>query len=102
MEGGRVKASGKSAAAGRNSQVVCPCKTGNAVQQYGYIFLLLHETFRTLNDHLRNTFMMLRKFIKGGVDHFHIFSPNRFFDVCNLFRTFVDQEDQKLHIGVIL
>ena len=46
--------------------------------------------------------MMLRKFIKRGIDHFHIRSLDCFLDIGNLLRTLIDQKDNEMHIFIIL
>ena len=62
---------------------------------------MFHKTFCPFDDHLGNTFVMFRKFIKGGIDNFHILPFDRFLDIRNLLRSLIDQKDDHMHIRVI-
>ena len=62
--------------------------------------MMLYQSFGTLYYHLRYSLMMLRKLIKGRVDNFHIFTLNCLLDIGNLFRTFIDQQDDHMHIRI--
>jgi hypothetical protein len=62
---------------------------------------MLYKTARTLHNHLGNSLMMFRKFIKCRIDHFHIRSLDRLSDIGNLLRTLIDQKNDQMHISVI-
>lgn len=91
----------KGTAARRNGQVVSSGETCDAVDEDRNVFFTLHKTFRALNDHLGHAFVVLRALIEGGIDDFHIRSLNRFFNVGDLLRTFVDQKDDRIHLRVV-
>ena len=45
---------------------------------------------------------MLRLLVKRGIDHFHIVTTDRLFDIRHFLRTLVDQQNDQLHLWVIL
>ena len=45
--------------------------------------------------------MALRKLVEGGIDNLHILAEYRFFYICNLLRTLVNQKDDQVHVRVV-
>ena len=45
--------------------------------------------------------MVLRQFIKCGIDHFYIIADNRFFNICDFLRPLIDEKDQDMNLRVI-
>ena len=62
---------------------------------------MLYQSARTFHNHLGYSLMMLRKLIKGRIDNLHIVSPDCFFDICNFLRTFIDQQNDQMHIRIV-
>ena len=61
---------GECPSAGRYHQIIGAGQTGDAVQKDHHVPLMLHKTLCPLDHHFRNSLMMLRKLVKGGIDHF--------------------------------
>src|SRR5699024_2716023 len=101
MQSRRIKSSGESSSAGRNTEIIGSGKSGDGIQKDRYVFLMLHQAAGTLDDHLRNTLMMLRQLVKGGIDHVHILSLDRFLNISYFLRTFVDEENDQMHIRTV-
>ena len=100
MESRRVQTAGKSSSAGRHHQIIRSGQTGDAVQQDHHLLLMLHQTLGTLDHHLRNPLVMLRQFVEGGIDHFHIGSADGFLDVRHFLRALVNQKYQHMHVRI--
>ena len=62
---------------------------------------MFHQAFGALRHHLRNPFMALWQFVKGGVDYFHIGAYNRLPDVRHFLRALVNQEDHQMHVRMV-
>ena len=45
--------------------------------------------------------MVLRQLVEGGMNHLHIRPLNSFFDICNLLRALVNQQNQQLHVRMV-
>ena len=101
MQRGRIKTAGQSTPAGRNYQVIGSCQTGNAVQKNHHILSVLHQTLRPLNHHFRYTLVMIRKLVKSRINHFHIMPFNGLLNIGNLLGTFVNQENNQMHLRII-
>ena len=63
---------------------------------------MLYQTFRPLNHHLRHPLVVLRQFIKSRVNNLHIISRNGFPDIGHFLRALVNQQDDQVHIFIIL
>lgn len=98
MQRRRVKTTGKRPAAWRNRKVICPRQPSNTVEQNTHILPVLHQTLCALYHHLRNPLMVVGQLIKGRVNHLDIRSLNRLLDVGNLLGTFINQQDNHMHI----
>ena len=62
---------------------------------------MLHETLCPLDYHLGNSLMALWKLIEGGIQNFYIIAGYRLLNVRNLLGTFIDQQDDDMHIRMI-
>ena len=62
---------------------------------------MLHETLCALDHHLGDAFMMLRKLVEGGIDHFHIIADDGFFNIRYFLRAFIDQKDQNVNFRIV-
>ena len=62
---------------------------------------MLHQTFCPLNNHFRHSLMMLRQFVKCGVNNFYVRAFYRFPEVRYFFRTFVNQKNNQMHVRII-
>ena len=60
---------------------------------------MLHHAFGFLNDHFRNLDVTLRRFIKSGTDHLCLLTGS--LHVRHLFRTFINQQDEKVDLWVV-
>ena len=62
---------------------------------------MFYQTLGPLNHHLRHTFVVFRKLVKGRIDNLHIFSFNSLLNVRNLLRALVNEKDNQVHIGIL-
>ena len=62
---------------------------------------MLYQTAGTFHNHLRYPLMAFWQFIEGRIDDFYLISHNRFLNIRNLLRTFIDQQDDQMHIRMI-
>ena len=44
--------------------------------------------------------MMLGKFVESRVNDFYIISVDCFLNIGNFLRSFIDQQDQHMHLGI--
>ena len=101
MQGRRIQTTGKGTSARRYNKVVGSCKSGNTVKQNDNIFFMLNKTFCTLNQHFGHSLMVIREFIEGRIDDFHIFPADCFLNIGYFFRTFIDQKNKQMHLRVV-
>ncbi len=101
MESRRIQTAGKRPSAGGNGKIVSPGQTGDAVQKNGHILTVLHQTFRPLNHHLGDAFVVLRQLVKGRIDDLP-FSPTMasLISVTSSGRSSIKKNDQ-MHVPVV-
>ena len=97
----RIKTTRQSPSARCHAEIVCSGKSGDRIKKNRYFLLMLYQTARTLNYHLRNTSVMLRKLIKCRINNFNIIPLDFFLDIGNLLRTFIDQQNDQVHGRVV-
>ena len=101
MKGCRIQTTGKRSSAWGYTEIVCPGKSRNGVKENRNILLMLYKTACTLNDHLWNSSVMLRKFVKGRMNNLDIVALDFFLDVGYFLRTLIDQKNDKMHIRAV-
>ena len=100
MQRRRIQTSGQRAPAGRNHQVVSPGQSGDTIQQDHHVHLVLHQSLRTLDHHLGDALVVLRQFVKGGMDHLHVGAVDGLLDIRHLLGPLVNQQNQHMHLRI--
>ena len=101
MQCRRIQTSGQGSTGCRNHKVISSRKSCNGIQKDGNILSLLHQPLGSLDRHLRNSLVMLRKLIKGGVNDLHHTAFNLLLHVRNFLRTLINEENEQMHLGLI-
>ena len=98
LEGVGIDATGQHLARGRNNGIVGTSQTGNGIQKDDNVFFHFDQTFCLFKNHFRNLDMARCRFVKCRCDDF---AANGTLHFSHFFRTFVDQQDEEGHIGMI-
>ena len=99
VQGVGVDAAGQDLARRRHGLVVGAGQTGDRVQQYHDVPLVLDQAARLLDHHLRDLHVPRGLFVERGGNHL---SPDVALHVGDLFGTLVDQQHDQKDLGVIL
>ena len=63
---------------------------------------MLYQTARTLNYHLRNASVVLRKLVKCRINNLNVIAFDFFFDIGNFLRTLINQKNDQMHGRIVL
>ena len=96
----RIQTTGQSTSTGGNHQVIRSGQTGDTVKQDHDILFMFDKALCALDHHLGYSLMMLGKFIESRVNDFYIISVDRFPNIGNFLRSFIDQQDQHMHLRI--
>ena len=91
VERSQVQSSRKSSARGRNYHVIGSRESCYAVQQDHNVPAVFYQSLRSGQHHFGYFYVMLRKFVKGGVDH--IPGLQGTLHICDFFRPFIYQKN---------
>ena len=83
----------------RRYRVVGSCQTGDGVEQYHYVVTALDHTFGLLQHNAGHLHVTLGRLVEGRRNNLGLYAAGH---VGYLLGTFVDQEDNHVHLGVIL
>ena len=61
---------------------------------------MFHQALCTLDSHLRHPLMMIRQFVKGGINNLYIVSADCFLDIRHLFRALINKQYQHMHMRI--
>ena len=98
MEGIGIYATSQDFAGCGYNGIVGAGETGNRVKQDDHVFFVFDHALGFFNHHFRHLDMALRRFVEGGGNHFAAHGTAHF---GNLFRTFVNQQDNEFDIGIV-